>query len=521
MYSTRHALKFFALSSSALLLSGCVATLSKPSWLPKGFSDDQPHLSQLEPGKHSDGWKTQGVDTDVKQEQSAGLGLVVLPALEAQLNGELQTIKDTIGFPELPGKAYILASPTMNAMAKADGNIYIPIGMVMDIDSTDEMVALLAHELGHVLLNHTDTDLLTEIQKKGSTAWAVANQLSNDTAGAELSRRVRNTLTFSLAADRLLHPTWNRQQELAADKLAMDILVATGRDPNALIVLLHRLDRWEEINKSLEDDSKERTSLLVSAATAKFAKEGWQAAMMQALTPAGLAIEDAVDDMANTHMSTETRLEAANEYLRRHYRRVDRPAAETRRWRRVAHAPEVKRQAAAVKQAYTTYIQLLNGNTSAAARSLKRIPAREGRQQNYYRMLQAMVAEEGNKHAEVAGIAGAARELQYPSYRLLVMEERARQALAPAPQLDSVRTLYASFDTYGRPAHYYADLIQLAGQTGDLPFKYDVLLRCYAANFGQHAACDDASTTHAEADAASKQGSGVMGSLLGVFGGFK
>ena len=516
MTHSLHRLPRLGLFLSALLLSACVTTLGTPAWLPNTFTDDQPVLAQLKPGKHRPSLSAQGLEVDVRQEQSAALGLLSLPALEAMLNQELQKIKDAIGFPQLPGKVYIMASPTMNAMAKADGNIYIPIGMIMDIDSTDEMMALLGHELAHVLLNHTDTDLLASIQRKGANGWALIQQYSNETGDMALTRRARNTLTFSMAVDRLLHPTWNRQQEFAADKLGIDILVATRRDPNAMIVLLRRLDDWEEINQRLVQENKERSSWLANAASDKYAPAEWQSLIKQALTPATVAIEDKVDDLAETHASTDDRLEAATEYLRQHHRRTPRPPAETRRWQTIAHSAEAKRQAAAVKQAYNAYTDLLVGNRGAAQNGFKRIPPRDGNNQNYYRMLQAMLAEYRDKPAEVARIAFAARSLPYPSYRFWVLEGRARHASTP-PSVDSVQALYDTFDTYGRPTDYYVDILQLARQTGNEPFRYNILVRCYADNLGVRGACDDTVK-----QASAEQGGGsLLEDMMKVFGRLK
>src|SRR5690606_19653746 len=121
---------------------------------------------------------------------------------------------------------------------------------------------------------------------------------------------------------------------------------------------------------------------------------------------------------------------------------------------------------------------------------------------------QAMLAESRNKPADVASIVSSARELRYPSYRMFVMEERARQSLAPQPSLESMQTLYESFDTYGRPADYYVDLLQLADQTGNAPFRYSILVRCYADNFGVRAACDDS----VKSDSASEnEDGGILG----------
>lgn len=502
-----------ALTASLLLLAGCV-TVSGPAWLPGTLDNSQPYLKQLDPGKAPTGLKSVGTETDQKLEQSAGLGLIHLPALEDFLNEELDGIKSTIGFPDLPGKVYLLASPSMNAMTSADGNIYIPVGMVVDIDSTDEVLALLAHETAHTLLDHTDTDLLLEIQKKGTAAWAIANQMTSDSQNkASINRRVRNALAFSLAADKLVNPTWNRQQELDADRLAIDILVARGMNPDGLIALLNRLDRWNEINESLRSRIEDRNSLLVEAAIAQFAEKKWQADLMKALTPVGLAIEDKVAEMADTHMSSEERIVAAREYMRTHYRRVARPAPQVKMWKKVAHSAAVRRQVDAVRKADDAYGALLAGNVSQFQRAVRGIRARDGARQNYYVMLNAMAAEEAGKYEQVGRLTMGASELAYPSFRLLVMQQRSGQMLLATPSEPALRRLVARFDEYGKPQTYYADLIQLAEASGNTPFKYELVLKCYVAYFGNKAACSSDQSGHDSVDDEST----MLGGLKSLF----
>lgn len=474
----------------SLPLSGCLTTFNDLTWLPATFSKDKPLLAQLETGKYRASFTAQGLAKDVKQEQSSGLGLLSIPLVEENLNLALNIIKEASGFSAVPGSVYVLASPTMNAMTKADGNIYVPIGMLVDIESRDELMALLSHEFAHVLLNHTDTDLLTNIQKKAVAGYAVIQRLSNGSKNNELSQRVRNTLAFSITVDRLLHPTWSRQQELAADKLAIDLLVAAGRDPNAMIVLLRRLENWKKVNSNLENENKKLTSHLVEAAISRYANESWQASLMQAFTPFAYSLESEIESMSATHLNIEARIDAARDYLRQFYRRTTRPEAETVSWRKIARSPDVMRQVTAVREAHSAFNELLRGNMTMAEKGLQRIPSQSSANQNYFRMLRAMLAERRGKHDDVKNISETIKDLKYPSYRLLVMDERARQTLEGRGEVQSVEKLYSEFDMYGRPNEFYADLIALAANTGNRAFHYSILLRCHADTLGIPAACD-------------------------------
>lgn len=507
--SIQNFLALFAL----LFFSGCVTT-SGPNWLPVTFSTEKPLLAQLDPEKSTEGWKKIGGEVDRKVAQSDGMGLIELEGLEGFLNDQIKKMKEAIGFEKIPGKVYILASPSMNARTTADGNIYVPIGMIMDVESNDEMLALLAHELAHTILNHTDTDLLADIQKKGIAAWAVINQVTGDTEqNSSLNRRARNALAFSLAADKIINPTWNRKQEQDADRLAVDILVSMGRDPNAMIVLLGKLDRWEEINKSLMAENGKMSSMLVEAMVSRFAENQWQAELMRVFAPLGAKIESEIDDLANTHMSPEERMVDVRAYIRQHHRDADMPNIEVRSWKKVAHNSKVRQHASAVKTMNEAHKLVVSGNVQGAEKLIRRFRTPDVQNQAYYKIIQAIIAEEREAPEQVLAITSSSNTLQYPSYRLLVMHQGARQQLQPAGSVDQLKSLYAQFDTYGRPPEYYADLIRMADQTDDVPFKYEMILRCYAAYFGNKAACGS------ESEVPQASGGGAfLGGAIKLFG---
>jgi Zn-dependent protease with chaperone function len=479
------------------------------------LNSDTPYLQQLSPGRAKAPSDDGDVQEDVRKMQSLGLGLMYYPELEQLLNDELQRIKDTSGFAEVPGRAYILASPTMNALTTDEGNIYIPIGMLMDIQSMDEIDALLAHEFAHTVLSHTDVDILKEIQKKGTAAYALVNRLGMDAGGAEsATRRIRNSFALYMATEKVLSPTWSRTQETDADKLAVDFLVQAGRNVNGMTALLGRLGQWEKANATLRENDKPTQSMLVAAASRQFAKNEWQALFIQALDPVGRQIEDGIAQAGHTHLSPEERLSNVNEYTRAHYRRAARPAMDSKTWRKVAHSQKSKRLAQSVVQSHVAFRSVSQGKSSAAGTALARSRHRDVNGQTFYQLAMASVAEDRGRSKEVLSLVHASTANVYTSYRLQVMAQqaKARQAGGKADGAE-LKALYEQFDVYGRPAEFYYDLIRLADTTDNVGLKVELAVRCQVAYFGDANAC-----ASGQKQAEAKQETGLVDGLLGVFG---
>ena len=507
--------RFLLLCTAAFLLVGCETLGTTPRWMPMVLNKDSPYLQQLSPDKIKVSMDDDGLHEDIRKMQSLGLGLVHYPELEQLLNDELLHIKRTSGFAEMPGRVFILASPTMNALTTDQGNIYVPIGMLVDIQSIDEVDALLAHEFAHTVLSHTDADILKEIHKKGTAAYALVNRLGADAGNAEsVSRRIRNGFALYMATDKILSPSWTRTQETDADKLAVDFLVKAERNLNGITALLGRLDEWEKINVSLRENDKPTQSMLVAAASNQFAQNEWQALLIQALDPLGRQIEDGIAKAAHTHLSPDERLSDVNEYIRAHYRKAARPAMQSRAWSKVAHSQKTKRLAQSVQQSHIAFRSISQGKSSIARAALEKSRHRDVVNQTFYQLAQALLAEDEGRSKDVLALVDASSANMFPSYRLQIMAQHAkvRQAGGKADAVE-LKALYEQFDVYGRPAEFYYDLIQLADKNDNLGLKVELVARCHAAYFGDAAVCAS-SKNRAEA----KQEAGLVDGLLGVFG---
>lgn len=115
-----------------------------------------------------------------------------------------------------------------NAFALPGGTIVITDGMVKAANSQEEVLAVLAHEIGHVELRHTMRSLL-----QNSAVAVVAAAVTSDAA----------SLSVAVAGLPVLmaQTKYSREFEAAADEFAFKLLKQKGYSPLAFASLMERL----------------------------------------------------------------------------------------------------------------------------------------------------------------------------------------------------------------------------------------------------------------------------------------
>lgn len=130
----------------------------------------------------------------------------------------------------------ILDSNEINAFGCPGGLILVTRGLLRCCKTEDQVAAVLAHEIGHVALQHglgaikssRYTELGTVMAQEG------ASQAGGNVAA--LSRTFGNSVGDITKT--LLVNGYSRTQETAADKAAVKTIGALGYDPQALILVL-------------------------------------------------------------------------------------------------------------------------------------------------------------------------------------------------------------------------------------------------------------------------------------------
>ncbi len=134
----------------------------------------------------------------------------------------------------------LLDSPEINAFACPGGIILITRGMLSSVQSEDELAAVLAHEIGHII--HRDG--IAAIQ---SSRWTDALLVIGSNAAREFGPKETAKLVslFEGSIDdvfkTLVVNGYGRDQEKAADASALGYLAAAGYDPHGLTGYLNRL----------------------------------------------------------------------------------------------------------------------------------------------------------------------------------------------------------------------------------------------------------------------------------------
>lgn len=162
-----------------------------------------------------------------------------------------------------PGNINIIIqeNPTINACCLPNGTIIINTGLLATLHSEDELVAVLAHEIAHFILDHAVQNINAAIaRQKRAEFWnglltgltAVAEgYISYKTGyyipgGATLAMAAISTSIASKVIDRL-GMNYNYKQEEEADKYAYYILETLGYNRYALSTALTRI-KMEYIN---------------------------------------------------------------------------------------------------------------------------------------------------------------------------------------------------------------------------------------------------------------------------------
>lgn len=136
----------------------------------------------------------------------------------------------------------LLDSPEINAFACPGGMILITRGMLSSVTNEEELAAVLAHEIAHII--HRDG-----ISAIKSSRWSEALLVVGSNAVKEFGRRDTAKLVslFEGSIDDVVKTLvvngYGRQQEKDADTAALGYLAAAGYDPKGLAGYLTRLEK--------------------------------------------------------------------------------------------------------------------------------------------------------------------------------------------------------------------------------------------------------------------------------------
>lgn len=505
-----------ALIASFFLTAGCLATVNSTvrSFAPVGLTDDTPVLAQINKQYKAPLFSI-GADFDRHRNQSAGLGLISHAELEAYMNEQLDRLKTASGIAGLPGRAYLFADTSFGARASADGNIYIPISVVLDLESTDELTALLAHELAHTIRGHSSSEFFVTAQKKALKASSFfAGMRQSDTGIVRSSdmKTVEHVMASLVVADGFINPGWTRLQEEEADKLGMDLLVASGRNPEAMFVLLEKMERWEENNRQQQDERNALMEKALGSLTPVKNETGVDSLVNSYINQGATKLGAYLDGFNKNHDSAATRYETLLAYTDRHYIDLPSPAMETLRWNATGRGNYSKAIHRSLQRTGEASDALAQGDLRKAEQLMKSAVTPETNNQNFVRQtffeLRAAQGKSDSMSQNLQiGLDGA-----YPSLFLHVQNTQLKLRKGDGSSAEDAAQLLEVFDSYGRPGEYYNQILPLVRSGGMQSQAIMMLAECQIKYAGDGISCGEDSKEKARENDYSYEG--LMKSFL-------
>lgn len=124
---------------------------------------------------------------------------------------------------------FVVDSPGVNAFATPDGYIFVNRGLLMFLESEDQLAAVIGHEIGHIVARHG-----------AKQRWTDILGLYGGFVGTILTGR-REMMDLADESTKALIAGYGREMELEADAIGAEILARAGYNPLAIIESLQVL----------------------------------------------------------------------------------------------------------------------------------------------------------------------------------------------------------------------------------------------------------------------------------------
>jgi beta-barrel assembly-enhancing protease len=168
-------------------------------------------------------------------EKSKEIKLDPDPLMTERVNEVGQKIAFVSGRKEVSYTFRVIDKEDVNAFALPGGYVFIFKGMVDKVSKDDELAAVIAHEIAHVVAKHSIKRL------QGGVGFNIL-QILMAVTGAGRSDAGRIDAAFGQ-----LIMSYSREDEALADKLAVKYLKEAGYDPWAVVSLLKKLQEADKI----------------------------------------------------------------------------------------------------------------------------------------------------------------------------------------------------------------------------------------------------------------------------------
>lgn len=146
---------------------------------------------------------------------------------------------------------YIVEDRDPNAFVAGGQNIFVHTGLLTELDSLDQVRAVLAHEIGHLAGGHQTRRDQALAGAKGIAAIGMLGAVAAAAGGAPEAMVAIGAATGTAAQRNAL--AYSRSEEATADQMGLGFLAASGADPRAMLEVLSRFRGQEALTGRYAD----------------------------------------------------------------------------------------------------------------------------------------------------------------------------------------------------------------------------------------------------------------------------
>ena len=175
---------------------------------------------------------------------SAAAGLIRDAEIERTLHRLSDPIFQVAGISPSTVDIYILSDPTLNAFVAGGRNLFLNTGLLIELETPEELIGVIAHETGHIAGGHL---AMRSINVRNATGPALAGLLLAIAAGVAGGGQAATAIAAgSQSIIRRTMLSFSRAEEASADAAALSYLARTRIDPTGFAKVLERF-RGEEV----------------------------------------------------------------------------------------------------------------------------------------------------------------------------------------------------------------------------------------------------------------------------------
>lgn len=210
-------------------------------------------------------------------------------------------------------------NPAYVAEAIPVGTILLSQGVFINATSEEELAFLLAHEVSHLLLNHLDSDRVSNAQKTLEDTSAGGLLTAAPRSNPQFARNAMLIyMSYQLIQEYVVNPSWTRKQEDEADLLGLDLLEKANYNINGFETVMQRFSDDAVKQQAKAEEERKRFDKQIEALVASGqVGAGIDAAFKKLGEGPGMILGEIGKRLKSGHNSAERRIEDLKTYVGR------------------------------------------------------------------------------------------------------------------------------------------------------------------------------------------------------------